>query len=335
MQEVLDRIKKEEYKASLFCFLLASLIIYIAPSFPLVYIALPFVLAYSVARGGYYIGGAAAILSFLFAYLLSVFAAAVLAAAFLPVAFAAGYAIRSKKRLLHSVIITSAAAVAGAALAIYLASLLSGLIFIDYTANYLTEIFKSQDDNVTLAFYQAVRYPDILSGAITLQAVEATPAAKAVTIMQYMIKETLNAYLISLLGIYSLLGGYLYYIIPRAIAKNNRMEVAAIPAFSDYVLPKLFWLAFVLSYLAASIGAGIGWKSFDIVESTVFNLYVFVFSIQALCFMDFLYKKRNTGSGARVALHIFVMLIFGSFLALVGLIENIFSLRNRMDERQA
>lgn len=331
----MGRIKKEEYKSAFFCLLLASAVIYAGYFVTIAYIALPFVFIYSVAKGGCFAGGAAVILSLAVAYFLSVFSAAVLASAFLPLAFAGGYAIRSKKRMLHSVIITSSAAVTGIALSIYVISLFSGLSFIDYFTGYFANIMRSQDDSVTQMFYMAFRSVDIMSGAITLEAVKATPTAQAITIMRDMLKDELGVSLVSLIGIYSLIGGYLSYIIPRAIAKNNKMEVAVIPAFSNYELPKMFWLAFALSYLAAAGGVALGLKSFGIVESAVYSIFIFVFIVQALSFLDFLYKRRSMGRGVRVLTHILAVFIFGSLLALVGLVENIFSFRKQMDERQA
>lgn len=330
----MNGIKKEEFKAALICYLLSVAIFYIGLSFPLIWIALPFVTAYSVARGGYIIGGGAAVLSLITGYFFSIGAFYILTAAFLPVAFAAGYAIRSKRRLLHSVFITGAGALAGAALTIFVISYLSGLSFIGFVVNYFTDSLKAQDPQTVFYFYQLFKNPDLMMGTVSQGAVSAVSVQDAISFLQGTLKDMLNGSLVSMIGIYSLTGGFLYYVIPRAIAKSNKLDVVRIPVFSDYQLPKRFWLAFALTYLAAIIGESIGLKSFDIVESTVFDVYAFIFMGQALCFLDFFYKKRGMGTGLRVLLHVLATLIFGVFLAFLGLLENIINIRKRMSERQ-
>lgn len=329
----MDRIKREDYKNTALTFLITSVLLYAGLYVPFVLIAAPFLLVYCVARYGAGLGGAAAVLSFAAAAYFDLHTAGVLAGAFLPSAFVTGYMIRAKKRFFNSVAASCAAALAGAAVIIAAVMLLTGKPFIESVVDYAGRSFASLGDQGVSSLYQAVRYADILTGAITQEAVLATSASDAVKIMQGTLSDTLNLWLITIIGLYSLLGGLLFYTIPRAIVKKS-IDVAHTPSFSDYALPKGFWIAFALSYAFAAVGASFGWKSFNMLELTVINIYFFVFIVQALSFFDYMYKKRNMSAGARTMLHVLSVLALSFILFLIGIIENIFSIRKKMDERE-
>jgi hypothetical protein len=296
---------------------------------PFVLIAAPFILVYAVARGGFAAGGAAAVLSFAAAAYVDYRAALVFAAAFLPVAFAAGYMIRAKKRFRDSVVVSVAAVFAGAVLVIAM-SVLAGSTPVDYIVNSTGGSIRALDSAEISKLYQIVRYPDVLTGAITMEAVLATPAPEAVEIIQKLLRDTLDVWFVTIIGLYSLLMGLLCHNIPKTALKKS-MDVAPSPAFSDYALPKRFWLAFVASYFLAVIGESLGWESLGIVGITVYNLYAFVFIVQALSFLDFVYKKRNMGKGSRALLHVLAAVILSFMLMWIGIIENVLGIRKRMD----
>lgn len=326
----MDRRKKEGYKGALIAFALASLVLYLGLSVPYVLAAAPFILVYLVARAELSIGGVAAALSFGAAAYFDLNAALAMAAAFLPVAFAAGYMIRAKKRFRDSVIVSVGAVFLGAALVIGM-SYLAGQAPIDRITGWAQGSLSTMSDGNVSMLYQAVRYLDVMTGAITQQALLATPASEAAADMLKMLHDVLSIWLVTLIGLYSLLFGLLCFVIPRAAAKRS-MEVAAAPAFADYTLPKRFWLAYVASYLFAAAGESFGWKSFDIIGLTVYNLYAFVFTVQALSFFDFMYKKRGMGAGTRALLHVLAAIVLSFVLVWVGIFENIFGIRKRMEE---
>lgn len=326
----MDKTGKEKYNGAFLAFFITAVLVSAAPYIPIVAVAVPFVLVYTVVKYGYLWGGAASVLGFIVGCLVSVPTSCILAAAFLPVAFITAYAIRGKKRFRDSIMASAAAALAGIALAIGALQLFTGMSFIDFAVAYIGDTLKLFDDAYIQSLYQTVRYADILSGAITQAAVTATPAAEAITTMQDIFRQWLNLVFVGDIIIYALVGGYLYYVIPRAIAKKRKMQVAAIPAFSDYTLPKRFWLAYIVSYLFAAIGASYGWPSFDILELTIYNVYAVIFIVQGLCLLDFLYKTRKVGPGVRIVLHVLATMILSGLLVWVGLFENIVGMRKRM-----
>lgn len=327
----MDRTKREEYKAAVLAYLLTVALLYAGLIVPVFLIAAPFVLVYAIARAGYLLGGGAIVLGFLTIAYFELYPALVLAAAFLPVAFGTGYMIRAKKRFRDGVVVSIAMLLLGAVAVVALLSLLTKDTAIDCIVNYAGSSMKAMSDPEIMSLYQVVRAPDLLTGAITQQAVWSTPPAAAVATMQGLLRDMLSVWFVTLIGLYSLLFGLLCYIIPRAIVKK-RMAVASVPAFCDYVLPRRFWLAFLISYVFAMAGTSFGWRSFDIVEITIYNLYAFVFSVQALSLMDYFYRKRNMGAGVRTVLHVLMALILSMVLMWIGLIENVASLRKRMEE---
>jgi hypothetical protein len=329
----LDRKKREEYKSALLAYLLTAALLYAGLYIPALWIAVPFVLVYAIARGGYMIGGGAIALSFLTVAYFEPFASAILAAAFLPVAFGTGYMIRAKKRFLTSVVVSSGMLLAGAALAIALLTFITKQAAADYIVNYTGSTMNALSDTQIMSLYQVVRAPDLLTGAVSQQAVWSTPPAQAVTVMQGLMRDTLDLWFVTIIGLYALLMGLLCYIIPRSIVKK-KMDVAPVPLFSDYALPRRFWLAFALSYIAAMAGSSLGWKSFDIVQLTIYNLYSLVFSVQALSLFDYFYRKRNMGVGVRTVLHVLSAIVLSFLLMWIGIIDNIMSLRKRMEERE-
>jgi hypothetical protein len=117
-------------------------------------------------------------------------------------------------------------------------------------------------------------------------------------------------------------------------AKRRGIDVADLPRFADWRLPKGFWIAAIVSGAAAAIGSRFGWPSFDLLLFTIYYAYAAVFIVQALCLIDFLMISRKMGRGMRIVLLIVSVLIFGSVLMWIGLFENAFDLRKRLTERR-
>lgn len=333
----MDRTRSDDYKGVFYSLLLAAGAILMAPYFPLATVLVPLALAYALAGGGYLLGGLAAALCLFVGYLINPPLCALLAAAFLPPALAAGVVIRARLRFRHSVLAVSAAALAGAALSAGVLWLITGQGPVDYLSSLfvrlLSELGVLGEDPIR-AFYQLFRYPDVVSGAITQSAVDAAPIDASIAIMGGMCRDFLNLHLVGYIIIYALLTGLLCVTIPRALAKRRGAPVADVPAFSEFALPRRFWAAFLVSYIAAFIGASSGWQRFDIAEITIYGVYSFVFAVQGLCFLDHLYKKRSMGTGARMTLHVLAMLFLGGEIPVfLGIIENMAGLRARLAQK--
>lgn len=344
----MDRRKSEDYKSVWIAFLIALALLLGSVGLPgqygglvliLAALALPVLLGYAVAGGGFAAGAAALVLCFAAASALDVKAAALLAALSVPFALTVGYVLRKKVRFRHSVMAASGAALAGAALAVGVLWLLTGEKPVDFVTRGFDASFSIMNDAAVNAYYQMIRYRDLVAGAVTQAALDAATRADAIAFIINQFREMLNVALVSLIGTYALLMGLLGYLIPRAVLKRRKADVAPVPPFSEYALPDRFWLAFILSYLFALIGQSFGWPGFDILEVTVYALYGLVLTVQGLAFLDYMYKRRNMRKGARVTLHVLALVIstmislVGSLLMWVGLFENIAKLRKRLESK--
>lgn len=344
----MDRTKNDDYKSAVVAFAVATALLLAAVGLPaqfaslllpLAVVVLPPLLGFAVASGGFAAGGAAAALCFAAGAALDYKASALLAAASIPFALVFGYVVRKKIRFRYSVMATCGAALAGAALAVGVLWLLTGLKPVDYIVGQQNALMLTWDEEQVRLTYQFFRYSDLMSGGVTQAALDAASSADAIAFLSNTYYEILNMSLVSMIGGYALLMGLLGYLIPRGVLKRRKADVIAVPPFSEYALPDRFWLAFLASYLFAAIGGGFGWPGFDILQITVYALYALVLTVQGLAFLDYVYKKRNMSTGARVALHGLAVVIssfaalVGSMLLWVGLFENIMKLRKRMETK--
>jgi uncharacterized protein YybS (DUF2232 family) len=343
----LDRIKNEDYKSTAVAFLIALALVLAlfwlsardAGMVVLAALALPPLLGYAMAGGGFAAGSLAAALCLAVGFVLDSRLAALLAALCLPFAFALGYVLRKKVRFRHSVMAAAAAAAAGVLLAVGALWLMTGRLPVDWFFGWLSGSFSSMSDAAVHSLYQLMRAADLMTGAVTQAALDATARADAIAYIVNQLKEWFNYNLVGLIGTYALLLGLLGYLIPRAALRRRQVAVIAIPPFSEFALPNRFWLAFLASFLFAAIGESLGWPGFDILNVTIQTLYALVLTVQGLSFLDYLYKKRKMGAAARVALHALVLVVssgaalIGSLLVWVGLFENMLQLRKRMETK--
>ncbi len=325
----MDRTKKDDYSAVAVIFFAAAVLILISMYAPVVAVVAAFVLAYAVAVWGT-LSVFMTVISFAAGCLLDIELTAFLAAAFVPLALTAGFVIRKQLRMRHSVLAASGAALLGLAAAIGVLWLFTGLGPIDYAVSRFGSYLSSLSSGLVQLVYQYVRFVDMLTGAISQAAVFSTPAPEAIVIIQERLREALNYYLVGGMVCYALLMGLVSFTVTRAFVKKRR-RVAKVPSFDALTLPPRFWLAYLLSYLFAFAGISFGWPSFDIVAQTITDVYGFVFTVQALSLLDFFYKKRRMASAVRVLLHVVVTLFLGFILVWVGMLENMASLRKRMN----
>jgi uncharacterized protein YybS (DUF2232 family) len=344
----LDTTKNDDYKSACLAFMAAAALLcaslwlpeqYAQWLVPLSVLINPLVLGYAVAKSGFVLGGAAAVLCYAAGCMLDVRLSGLMAAMCLPLAFAIGFALRKKKRFRHSVMITSGAALAGVVLSVGVLWLLTGEKPVDFFISRLELSLAALDEATIRSAYQFIRTADLSTGAVTQTALDATSSADAIAYLLNQYREILNVSLVSMIGVYALLMGLLGYLIPRASLKKRKGDVIAIPAFSDYALPNRFWLAYVLSYLFALIGDSLGWQGFDILQNTVSTLYALVLTVQGLSLLDYLYKRRKMGTSARVVLHVLALVIgsvvtlIGTLLVWAGLFENIAKVRKRIETK--
>ncbi len=333
----MDKNRKDAYKAALSAFVFSAALLAVMPYLsvigpPAVLVLVPMALVFAIVKGGYALGGIAAVASFAAPCLINYQLYSIAAAALLPFIFAAAYALREKKRLRDSVMISGVGALAGAVLAIGLVQMMTGMGVVDFLVDRFGKMLSMLNDTEVSLYYQIIRTADVQTGAITQEAVLATEPVRAVAVMQDMLRDALNVGFVLMIVVYAMTMGLGEYVIVRAFAKRRGTDVAALPRFADWKLPKGFWIAAIVSSAAAIIGNKLGWPSFDLLFVTIYSAYAVIFIVQALCLVDFLMISRKMGRGMRVVLLIVSVLIFGSVLMWVGLIENAFDVRRRLKE---
>lgn len=329
----MDRTKNGDYKSAFFTLLLAAATIFISIYFFPAIIILPAAMSYSLARNGYCLGSAVIICCLIVAYIISPAFCLFVSLLFLPAAFVSAYMIRSRTRFFNSVLAASGASMIGILLIAGAIWVFEHMLPAEYITGLIIDSIKSYNDQGVKLFYNLFRSADIISGAITQSAVDATLPGEAIEIMRIMIKDSVNTIFVSLAVIFSLSAGLLSITLPISRAKKHGIQTYDLPSFCEYRLPNRFWLVFIISYVVAIIGANLGVHKFDILEITLFNVFSFLFMIQGLSLLDFFYKKKRMGNITRVVLHLITSLIGGLVLTVIGLVENISNLRRRLERR--
>lgn len=297
---------------------------------PVFIAAIPLVLTFVFIYSGYYIGAAVSVIGFAAAALLGFSAAVYMAAAFLPLVIVECIVIKGRKRLRTSVIASAAAAIVGAALVFVILMRSTGMSVVEYSTKVYTDMLSGLTDQDISFVYGAVRYNDLLTGAVTPEALEATSASDAVLRMQEIFREGLNASIVYLVIVYALTAGYAVYIIPRATAKKLGVEVPKLTKLKDYELPKKLWLAALAFGVAAYIADSFGMRGADVMMATIISVFAFVFMVQGFCVLLYFFEERKVRKGLRTVLLICALLFLRTIaLPLVGIFENMFRIRQR------
>ncbi len=303
---------------------------------PAFVLAIPIVLAYAFVYSGVAFGTIAGAVAFGGAALLGYATLPFFAAAFIPVALVSAYMITKAKRFRLSFVAASFAALVGIAGVIGIIVLATKMSAVDYMVSYFGEQSSILQDEVVALMYRTIRGSDLLNGAVTQQALDATTSADAIAKMQTIMRDFLNLSLVYIMVIYSMGLGFLTYILPRAYAKREGQSVADIAKFKDYTLPRRFWIVAAVTVIAALIGGSFDLRGFDIVQTTLYSVFVFVFMVQGLSLMAYWLAERKTGKGLRAILMIVaVVFLLDTILPLLGLIENMFGIRKRIAARKA
>lgn len=303
---------------------------------PAFVLAVPILLTYVFVISGYAYGAAFGIASFGGAILLGFSSALYLAAAFVPVVLVASYMIVKAKRLRTSFVVSSFAALIGAVAAIGILTYTAKMPVVDYVIAYYGQQLSLLEDSLISPLYALARSADLINGAVTQQAIDAASSADAILKMQDIARETLNISIVYIMILYSLALGFFTYTLPRALAKKAGMSVADIAKFKDYALPRRFWIVALVSVGASMIGAGFDLRGFDILQETLYNVFIFVFMIQGVCLLVFWTEERKMSKGKKTVLIIAAVVFLQAIaLPLAGLLENIMGIRARIEERKA
>jgi len=325
-----------------FCILAGISIVSIPflPAFMLPMIFIPVPLVFIAVRRGFFYGLLPFVLiAALFWLWLGITGAALFTALFAPAVVFLYYVIGKKVRSFESVVYAVGSFALGIALVIGYIYLTARMDLMTYLLNGI----KAAMEKVPMLPYsllQLLNIQDILTLVKNPDAILMLPSADALSQALAGVRNYLAALLPIAFSVFSLLGGLLNYVIVRAILKKKNTEVAPIPEFSRFKLPKGFFAGMVIIGVMLIAGSLLGLQGLDAVFSTCLVAYVIVFSICGLALIDFIMKRRNATRGGRIALLIVTPLLGFMFLgvqifyalAVMGLLEAILKVRDRIEK---
>ncbi len=197
---------------------------------------------YIGARRGFGWGLALAVLSSAAAYLLLGQPGLFLIIMALPIFLLGWVAVRFLKRAYDGLILICGAMVLSVIAAIFAVQLLLGKDLVSYIVDYLAWLFV-QNDQIATLFYCLFHAGEISTGVLSVEAFLAIPMEEIVAYVTSCeqlnaLRSLLSDFLPVLSVSYCVYGGVLTYFIPRALSKKTGRQVAGVPAFSDFFLPK-------------------------------------------------------------------------------------------------
>ncbi len=140
--------------------------------------------------------------------------------------------------------------------------------------------------------------------------------------------------ILSALAAYIPLGGLIFYLIPRAIAKKAGAKVAYVPPFSEFRLPPKFGRWSVAVLLVALIGQMAGWRNFDYVFVIAFAFFGSIYYVLGMAFIEWWLKRQIKSAAGRAAIIILIALLFIqlNIFIYIGIFEQLIKIRRRVEE---
>ncbi|NLB41581.1 MAG: DUF2232 domain-containing protein [Clostridiales bacterium] len=147
-------------------------------------------------------------------------------------------------------------------------------------------------------------------------------------LVDFFISEMKNA-VPAVIVLSSLIYGVALFLIIRLILKLFDYQTSAVRRFEEWNLPKGMAMGLVILMLVSLMGQNLGIPRFEIVNFTITALISFLFMIMGLSMLWFFLKAGNVPAAVRWVLIILILLILGTILPFLGLIDQLFHLRVR------
>jgi hypothetical protein len=203
------------------------------------------------------------------------------------------------------------------------------------------DIVSASQESIRLALQQDPEYSKQLYLAV--QNILGSPADSQITSGAAI--DALYAYLepgasysiITALAAYIPLGGLVFYLIPRAIAKKAGAKVAYVPPFSKFRLPPKFGRWSVALLLVALVGQMAGLRNFDYVFVIAFAFFGSIYYVLGMAFMEWWLKRHIKSAAGRAAIIILIALLFIqlNIFIYVGIFEQLIKIRRRVEENRS
>lgn len=286
------------------------------------------------ARHGFSWGAALAILSGGAAYLLLGQPGLFLIAMALPIFLLGSLAVRKVRRSFDGLVLMCGAMVLSVGAGIFSVQQLLGKDLVSYIVDYLAWAFPNNADLAALA-YSLFHAGEISTGVLSIETFLALPMEEIVAYVTAgeqlnALRSLLSDFLPVLSVNYCVFGGAATYFCARAFSKKTGGQVASVPAFSDFFLPKEQGLYMILLFVAAMLPSLFEREQYLLMGDMLFGLTTAVFAIEGMAFTDFLLRikiKNPYGRGAIIAL---IYAIAPYLLMTAGAVEQGMQLRRRI-----
>ena len=148
----------------------------------------------------------------------------------------------------------------------------------------------------------------------------------------FMIQQMKQAVPASLL-IYSIVHGAFLFLVICFIMKKSGRDMRPVPAYAEWKLPRGMGFGLIVLLLITLFGSWMGIPNFEVVYSTVTALISFLFMVLGLSALWFFLKAVRIPFVFRLLLAVFLYLLLGFGLPLLGILDHIFRLRKRYRDK--
>ena len=240
-----------------------------------------------------------------------------------------GFMIRMMYSSYESIIISVGGWLLAVAAALIYTNRVIGSDLITYATDATNAALK-ESPGLSLIFYIYSRTQDIYNGTLTQDMMNGLTHSQ---VLKYIASEgvvdALVGYYLPMVIMGTIVtGGFLSYIIARAVAKKRGSKVGYIPPFEKFYLPKKVSIYFILTYFISQLPMLFGWEKFYLAGYVLNALVTTVFLIQGISFVEFLLKTKIKRTFPRAMLVTAIALTISGLLSYVGLFEQFIRIRD-------
>lgn len=265
-------------------------------------------------------------------------------AAIVPLVLTVAVCVRRKVRAFTSMAAAAAAAMVGVGLLVGIVYLVSGKDVITYLVDlYAAEIAQSEDAAV-------LGYMLSRSGALSGELLTSEQFMELMTQISELgieeirafataekqlaeIKTYLGGTVPTIVVSYGLYAAVVTYILGRVFVKISGREVAKMPPFSKFILPKQVSIYFVITYFLAIVPEIFGLEDFYLAGNILAAITGSILLLQGVSFVYYILEKLIRRKGVRIVLTLVAFIVLGQICMMLGLIEQIFRTRDKMEKR--
>ena len=245
---------------------------------------------------------------------------------FLPPIITIAICLKKRVRMFDSVLLSMATLVLSIVLFTAYVNFKFKSDLLTYFINLIQKTLIKNDGaaNVFLAMFNS---QEIASGAKTTEYFMQLEQGNAIQMVMVYITDVFNAYLPTFLGLYVLSSGLFNYTISHSLLKRSGVELAKIPAFENYTLPKSFVWAIVFVTIYVLFGVYINKTNYQAVSTTLMTGMLFIVAIQGTSFASWFLKRRNMNPFLRKFILVFAWVVIYNIFMYAGIFEYIFKVR--------